>query len=108
MPVSTPLPPRHTAARTQTLRRSDIARAGAAEIAAVPLPRPHPDDAPEITPVGPRPARLDVPVPGVAVLACRCGQVLAMAEMHRPARAATPASGPTVEPIRCRRCATTI
>ena len=54
--------------------------------------------------VGVRP--ILAPPPGVAVLACRCGQVLSLPDMQRrPTTSAT--SGPTVAPIRCRRCAAT-
>ena len=46
------------------------------------------------------------PAPGAAVLACRCGQVLALTDMHRPDLRPEHTSGPTIEPIRCRHCAT--
>ena len=54
-----------------------------------------------------RPARIPVPSPGNAVLACRCGQMLGLADMHRPVRPWPRASGhhAVIEPVCCRGCA---
>ncbi len=63
--------------------------------------RPTPDAVPDGPPVPIMP-----PAPGSAVLACRCGRVLSLPEMHRPVATGRRTSGPTIEPIRCRHCAT--
>jgi hypothetical protein len=46
------------------------------------------------------------PPPGRAVLACRCGVMLDLNDMHRPDRRADRnSSGIRIEPICCARCA---
>lgn len=46
------------------------------------------------------------PRPGRAVLVCRCGTVLDLADMHRPRRhPVRMRNGTRIDPIRCRRCA---
>ena len=49
--------------------------------------------------------RVGTPQPGRAVLACRCGRMLALGDMYRPVRR-LPRSAGVVEPICCERCAT--
>ena len=80
-----PVPARRTGPRPETLHRRHTHRV------------PQPDTGTRITP----------PSPGTSVLACRCGQVLALADMRRRGHDEPPAvrSGPTIEPIRCPRCA---
>jgi hypothetical protein len=55
--------------------------------------------------VGPA-SSLAPPPPGRAVLACRCGVMLDLDDMHRPARRPDRnRSGVRIEPICCARCA---
>lgn len=49
------------------------------------------------------------PPPGRMVLACRCGAMLDLAELHRQRSGGdpdSPRSGFRIDPIRCRACAT--
>ena len=73
-----------TGPRPETLRRRHAARASTDDIMAA--------------------VRIVPPLPGLAVLACRCGRILALTDMHRPSRPG-PRSGPTIAPIRCSGCA---
>jgi hypothetical protein len=58
--------------------------------------------APDLAPA----ARLAPPPPGRAVLACRCGVMLDLDEMHRPDRGPDRAgTGVRIDPISCARCA---
>jgi hypothetical protein len=51
-------------------------------------------------------AVLAPPPPGRAVLACRCGAMLDLNDMHRPGRRPDRTrSGILIEPICCARCA---
>ena len=94
--------------RPETLRRRHARIATPAQLPAPRLPLDR-DDPATIHRAGPATAegRITPPAPGTAVLACRCGAVLSLPDMHRPRAGARPParSGPTVEPIRCRSCA---
>lgn len=48
---------------------------------------------------------IDPPAPGVAVMACRCGAVLDLADMHRPPRPGNTGAAPLIDPITCEECA---
>jgi hypothetical protein len=49
----------------------------------------------------PRTVEITAPRPGVAVLACRCGRVLSLADLHTLRFF----GGPKIAPIVCRDCA---
>lgn len=52
-------------------------------------------------------AHVVAPPPGRAVLACRCGRMLDLVDMHRPPQRDVPGgrAGTAIDPILCARCA---
>lgn len=52
-------------------------------------------------------AQVVAPPPGRAVLACRCGRMLDLVDMHRPPQRDGPGkrAGTAIDPILCARCA---
>jgi hypothetical protein len=49
--------------------------------------------------------RITPPAPGVAVLACRCGRVLSLDQLHRQRQRRTNGGAPRIETICCLECA---
>lgn len=52
-------------------------------------------------------AHIVAPPRGRAVLACRCGRMLDLSDMHRPVPRTAPCerAGTAIDPILCARCA---